>query len=125
MPEQAPAGWYGDPDGRPGVKRYWDGRSWTDRFNPPQPPDSTPVERIERRYVSLRTIAAVFYVLGWMTAVLGTVAVIAFAIAAGDAEEATSSVFGESSGDNGASVVAILVGGGLGVFIYSDRKSVV
>jgi hypothetical protein len=28
-----PPGWYDDPEGRPGMRRYWDGREWTQHFD--------------------------------------------------------------------------------------------
>jgi len=34
--EQAPAGWYDDPE-NPGKQRYWDGQAWAP-LNPPPPP---------------------------------------------------------------------------------------
>lgn len=45
-PDQAPAGWYHDPDAADGALRYWDGRGWTDHrhaipdHNPLAPKDA-------------------------------------------------------------------------------------
>ena len=33
MTQLPPAGWYSDPDERPGLLRYWDGSVWTDQYN--------------------------------------------------------------------------------------------
>ena len=35
--EQAPAGWYDDPE-KPGLQRYWDGHAWAPATPPPPPP---------------------------------------------------------------------------------------
>lgn len=117
-PSGPDSGWYDDPDGRSGIKRYWDGRTWTDRYHPPAgKPGGEPSEK---RFASLRTIATVFYVLGWVTAILGTLLVIGLAIAAGEANDTANDLFGdEGDVDEGGSVLTVLIGGGLAVFIYS------
>jgi hypothetical protein len=81
--QQIPAGWYGDPQGRPGLLCYWDGRQWTEHYQ------HTAVEALprhqatvepERRYYSLRTIATIYQVLAWLIAVVGGVGVIVTAV---------------------------------------------
>jgi len=37
-----PAGWYDDPAGKSGHKRYWDGNKWTDYQSSPENPYSAP-----------------------------------------------------------------------------------
>ncbi|PNG19828.1 DUF2510 domain-containing protein, partial [Streptomyces cahuitamycinicus] len=41
MTQETPPGWYPDPgqtsDG-PATERWWDGKTWTDRVRPVQPP---------------------------------------------------------------------------------------
>jgi uncharacterized protein DUF2510 len=113
-----PAGWYDDPDGRVGIRRYWDGAKWTDRYE--DEGGRRPIDEIDRRFKSLYTVANVFHVLGWVTAVLGTLFVIIAAIAAGSADDTTTRVFGEvRDTDPGANAAVILIGGGIGVFIYT------
>ena len=72
------AGWYLDPHGQPGMKRYWDGEQWTDQYR--EVPDSSPPEPSlqapERRYASLRTIAGIYQVLAWVIAGIGGIGVI-------------------------------------------------
>jgi hypothetical protein len=117
--ELPPPGWYDDPEGGPGRKRYWDGNAWTDRFEAANTATSSKVAGIDREFKSLHTIAGVFNVLGWLTLTLGTLLVIGGAISAGSDDSATS-VFGEStSADPAASAVTILIFGLAGVLLYS------
>jgi hypothetical protein len=117
--ELPPPGWYDDPEGRPGYKRYWDGEAWTDRFEGVNAATNPKVAEINREFKSLHTIAGVFNVLGWLTLTLGTLLVVGGAISAGSQEEART-VFGEStSTDPGASAAVILIVGLAGVLLYS------
>ena len=104
-----PPGWFDDPDGRAGVKRYWDGADWTDEYDSGTEqygslgaPQSVP--EVKKQFASLRTIAVLFRILGWLTLVGGSIAVIVTAI------NATA---------NGASAAVFLITGGLGVAIYA------
>ena len=113
------AGWFDDPDGRSGVKRYWDGRQWTDRYDESGSGPSR-INEIDRKFNSLYTIAKVFHVLGWVTLILGSLFVIVAAIAAGSADDSVSTVFGETQRtEPGANAAVILIGGGIGVAIYT------
>lgn len=40
-PGGVPAGWYPDPEGKPG-QRYWDGANWTDQSRAAMPPSPMP-----------------------------------------------------------------------------------
>lgn len=48
-PVNPPPGWYPDPDGRTGTKRFWNGSAWTGQYHPlpakPQPPAKAPVRK--------------------------------------------------------------------------------
>ena len=114
-PDLPPGGWYADPEGEAGRQRYWDGERWTERYHSGGSPSPAGAE--EKRFGALRTIAGVFYVLGWVVAILGGLGVIAGAIAAGGAED-SSDVFGNREASD-ASPVAVLIVGGIAVFIYS------
>lgn len=43
-PALPPAGWYDDPHGSPGMRRYWDGQEWTQQFQPAEARPSATVE---------------------------------------------------------------------------------
>ena len=74
------AGWYYDPEGRPGTRRYWDGERWTDQYQQfPDTPSQPSMPAPERRYASLRTIAGIYQVLAWVIAVIGGIGVIVIA----------------------------------------------
>ena len=112
--QQPTAGWYEDPAGRPGVRRYWDGKQWTDQFDGAQASAGD-----EKRFASLRTIAGMFRVLGWLTAILGTIVVVVLAIAAGENETIRTSFGSVRDDTNGGDVATVLIGGGLAVFFYT------
>lgn len=112
------AGWYDDPDGRPGRKRYWSGDHWTTRYKSAKAP--TEVDEIDRSFRTLFLLARVLHVLGWVTIVVGTIAVIAAAVEAGSSEEVIRDAFGQTrTTDPGASAAVIAVFGGLGVALYA------
>ena len=115
-----PAGWYDDPEGSGRVKRYWDGRRWTDRYEDQDGVAARKVDEIDRGFKSLYTLATVFTVLGWLTITVGPLLVIAAAIEAGSAEETATTVFGERRvTDPGASAAVIAFVGIAGVLLYS------
>lgn len=115
-----PEGWYDDPEGGPGRKRYWDGEQWTDRYEEANTASTDKVARIDREFKALHTIASVFNVLGWLTITLGTLLVIAAAIDAGSSDEVATNVFGERTvSDPGANAAMIAVFGLVGVLLYS------
>ena len=66
------AGWYPDPT-QSGRQRYWDGQSWTEQYQGQVAETAKP----SPRYQSLRMIAGLFKGLAWLTAIAGTVGVIA------------------------------------------------
>jgi hypothetical protein len=112
-------GWYEDPDGVSGRRRYWDGKQWTNRYTTSKAP--TRVDEIDRRFRSLFTLAKVLHALGWVTIVLGGLIVVFGAIAAGSSDsETTRNAFGElQRNDPGASAALIAVGGSLAVALYA------
>lgn len=115
-----PEGWYDDPEGGSGRKRYWDGERWTDRYEEGNAASTPKVAAIDREFKALHTIARVFNVLGWLTITLGTLAVIAAAIDAGSSDEVATGVFGERTVDNsGTNAAVIAVFGLVGVALYS------
>ncbi len=112
------AGWYDDPDGRTGVRRYWDGSQWTDRYDESSG-SSSRINEVNRDFRSLHTVASVFTVLGWLVAILGTLAVIGAAISAGSGNFETTDQFGRTTEVGSESVPLILIFGGLAVALYS------
>lgn len=119
-PEQPlpPAGWYDDPEGAPGRKRYWDGQAWTDRFEGSTATASR-VAAIDREFSSLHRIATIFHVLGWLTLTVGTLVVIAATISAADTEEVATTFGDRVVTDSGENAAAIAIVGMLGVLLYS------
>jgi cytochrome c biogenesis protein CcdA len=70
--EPPAAGWYADPT-QSGRQRYWDGQNWADQYKGQIAEAPKPIPR----YQSLRIIAGLFKGLAWLTAVAGTIGVIA------------------------------------------------
>lgn len=113
-----PAGWYDDPDARVGVKRYWDGVKWTDRFEGEAGPK--PVDAIDRRFTSLYKIANILHTLGWVTIILGGLLVVIATIAAATSDQTTTVAFGEvRRTEPGANAAVIAIAGGIGVAVYA------
>ena len=112
-----PAGWYDDPEGGTGRKRYWDGQAWTDRY---EGSDASPkVAAIDREFKSLHTIATIFHVLGWVVLTVGTLVVIVAAIAAGNTQEVAGTFGDQVATDPGENAAAIAIFGLIGVLLYS------
>jgi hypothetical protein len=64
MTQQAPAGWYPDPNKQAGQERYWDGQAWTEQTRPagmapPVAPAPVYVKPRKRRGCLTTIIAAV------------------------------------------------------------------
>jgi hypothetical protein len=112
------AGWYEDPDGQPGRRRYWDGTQWTSRYSASTAP--TRVTEIDRSFRSLFTIARVLHALGWITIVLGGLAVIVGTIGAASSDTVTLNSGGTLQHEDGAaSAVVIAVVGTIAVAFYA------
>jgi hypothetical protein len=114
---QPPAGWYADPEGSAGQMRYWDGTRWTEHRH--DAGVGAPAIDGEPRFRALRVIATVFFVLGCLTVVLGTLGVIAAAIDAGSSDETTTTIFGESVEEDETEPVVVVIVGTLFVLLYA------
>jgi hypothetical protein len=116
---QPAAGWYEDPSGQAGRRRYWDGAQWTDRYSGGGSP--TQVEEIDRKFKVLYTISRVFHVLGWIVLVLGLIGVLIAAIAAGaEDQHLARDAFGNVNQTSpGANAALIAIFGTIGVLFYS------
>lgn len=78
MSNPTPPAWYPDPDGRPGLQRYWDGARWTEHYHPPLRPvaPATPPAKPARRPLRSRRGLLIGLIAGGLVAVLGIVAAV-------------------------------------------------
>jgi hypothetical protein len=116
---QPVAGWYEDPSGQPGRRRYWDGAQWTDRYSGGGSPRR--VEDIDREFPVLYRVAGVLHALGWIVLVLGLIGVLVGAISAGSEDQAlVRDAFGNlHRNEPGANAAGIAIIGTLAVLFYS------
>jgi len=81
----ADAGWYQDPDGAPGVLRWFDGSAWTEhRAAPPAETSRVRLDGIRWALVGSWVLGLVSLVLPWISATAFTVSVSAKGIDTGD-----------------------------------------
>jgi hypothetical protein len=113
------AGWYEDPSGQSGRRRYWDGTRWTDQYAGGG--SAKTVGEIDRSFGALYRAAGVLHVLAWITLILGSLAVIGGTIAAAVSDPTlTRDAFGNiHERDPAGEAVAIAVFGSIAVALYT------
>jgi hypothetical protein len=113
------AGWYEDPAGVQGRRRYWDGAQWTNRYSGGSSPKT--VDEINRSFGALYTAARVLHVLAWITLILGSLLVIGGTIAAATSDPSyTRDAFGNlHRNEPGATAAGIAIIGTIAVALYT------